>query len=328
MNLIGHENTKRQLNVSLKSAQTRNMALPHMLFSGSPGCGKTTMASEIAKLIGVDFIVASPESIKDATSVLKLLENLNHNNYDDKGNRTGAISPSIVFFDEIHNLPLKGQETLGIAMENFRLETGKPNKYYWLPYFTIIGATTLSGNLSKPFLNRFKMNFLFTPYNIKESIDIIRMHCKRLSILITGKAVEDIAIRGRGIPRTMVGYIERMRDAMLAKDSMIVASAITNEVFAELGIDKKGFTQIEIKILKALYNNDIPVGLENLAIITNESARTIKETIEPYLIQNGLLLRSGSGRIITREGKIYLEDQGYVGNTSGKQAISAHYVRK
>lgn len=327
MDLIGHGTTKKQIYVARKAAVAKNMALPHMLFSGSPGCGKTTMANEIAKVSGVDFITAIPEEIKDVRSARKLLENLNDEGYDPKGNRIGQIKPSIIFLDEIHNLPLKGQEVLGIAMENFRMETGKPNAYYWLPYFTIIGATTLAGNLSKPFLDRFKMVFMFSPYSIQESVRIIRMHAKKLKIAITAKAVNDIAARSRGIPRIMVGYLERVGDAMLARNSKIVTSVLTDEVFDSMGIDKYGFSKTEIDILITLYKNDIPIGLENLAVITNESAKTIKERVEPYLIQSNLMLRTGSGRTITKAGRDYLEDQGYIGKSSGKQHIPANYQR-
>lgn len=327
MNLIGHETTKKQIKVAQQAARARNMSLPHMLFSGSPGCGKTTMANEIAKTSGVDFITATPEDLKDAKSVKKLLENLNDKGYDAKGNRISNIKPSIIFLDEIHNIPLKGQEILGIAMENFRMETGRPNAYYWLPYFTLIGATTLAGNLSKPFLDRFKLSFMFSPYSTQESIKIIRMHAQKLKISMTAKAVNDIAVRGRGVPRIMVSYLERVRDAMIANKSVLITSLLTKEVFEAMGIDIHGFSETEIKILMVLYKNDIPVGLENLSIITNESTKTIKERIEPYLIQSGLMMRSGSGRIITKSGREYLENQGYTGKASGKQYITANYER-
>jgi Holliday junction DNA helicase RuvB len=329
-NLIGHEPTKRRLRIALEASQSRNMPLPHMLLSGSPGCGKTTMARSLAKDIGVDFISATPEDLKDHKSVKKLMDMLNFNNYNKQGDRTGAIYPTIIFIDEIHNLPLKGQEILGIAMEEYKLETGRVNQCYWVPYFTLIGATTLQGNLSKPFLNRFKMDFLFQPYSYAESIQIVRHHCSELlkGVAITTRAIECIAKRGRGVPRIIVKYIENIRDWAITERINTITSGAVNYIFDELGIDSAGLSKTEIKMLVTLYNNDAkPIGLENLSILTNESLKTIKETIEPYLIQEGLMLRSGSGRIITLQGRAYLEENNYVGESTGR-IMKSDYVRK
>ena len=119
MNLIGHINTKKQIEVALDSASKRNRSLPHMLFSGAAGCGKTSMAREIAKESDCDFIAISPEITKDTKSVLKLMDSLNHDNYNESGDTKRKIKPSIIFFDEIRMMPLAGQEPLGIAMEDF-----------------------------------------------------------------------------------------------------------------------------------------------------------------------------------------------------------------
>ena len=286
------------------------------------------MAKEIAKLDNSDFLSISPEAIKDLKSTKKLMENLNHSGYDASGNRVGAIKPSILLLDEIHKLPLAGQEALGIAMENYMLETGRANKFYWLPYFTLIGATTMAGELSKPFLDRFKMSFTFEPYSISDSFKIVKAHCSRLSIAITSESVATIAKRGRGIPRIMVKYLEMIRDFTFAKNSKVITLETTLETFRSLGIDVEGFSLVEIKILKTLYEEDKPVGLENLAIIVGESAKTLKETIEPYLIQRGFILRSGSGRLITRLGKEYIDKQNYVNTKTNKINIPANYVRQ
>jgi len=328
MAVIGHAKMKKQLSVAIASARRRNSAPPHMLFSGHPGCGKTSMAKEVAKMLGTDFISVIPEDLKNQKAIMTLLESLNYTGYDEKGNRCSEIKPTIIFLDECHRLPMYGQEKLGIAMENFSIETGQANKFYWLPYFTLIGATTLTGELSKPFLDRFKLNFFFEPYNEKDSFKILRYHANRLNLLITPKAVRDIANRGRGVPRVMLRYLEQCRDMMFAINSQIITSKLTEITFENMGVDRSGFNKIELKILKALYNAEKAVGLETLAIITGESQKTIKNDIETYLVREEYMTRSGSGRTITPKGRLYLEEQGYVGKKHGRVAITADYIRK
>lgn len=327
MAVIGHADTKRQINVAIESAIKRNMAPPHMLFTGHPGCGKTSMAKEIATSLEVDFISVVPEDLNNTKKVFDLLDTLNYEGYDNAGNRIGKLKPTVVFFDECHRLPVIAQEKLGIVMENFMLETGQANKFFWVPYFTIIGATTIAGELTKPFLDRFKLTFFFEPYDLEDSCQIINYHAKKLGVVITAKATRDIAVRGRGVPRTMVRYLERCRDMMMAIDSNVITSDLTNLTFENMEIDDAGFNKIELKILKALYNSDKPVGLENLSLITGESQKTIKNEIEIYLVRQEYILRSGIGRTITQKGRLYLEERGYVGKRSNRIAISSDYKR-
>ncbi len=327
MGIVGNKNMKKQIDVAISSAKHRNTAPPHMLFSGHAGCGKTSMAQEISNVLKGDFISVIPEDIKNQKTVLDLLESLNYDGYDEKGNRVAKIKPTVIFLDECHRLPMYGQEKLGIAMENFTMETGQANKLFWLPYFTIIGATTLTGELSKPFLDRFKLNFFFTPYNEHDSCKIIKYHAEQLRTNLTNKAIRDIAIRGRGVPRIMIRYLERCRDMMYAINSHTVTSGLTNLTFENMEIDKMGFNKIELKILKSLYNSDKAIGLETLSLITGESPKTIKNEIETYLIRNEYMIRSGAGRSITPKGRTYLEEQGYVGKKNGRMTITSNYER-
>jgi Holliday junction DNA helicase RuvB len=303
------------------------MAPPHMLFSGHPGCGKTSMAKEVAAILKTDFISLTPESLKDNRTLMNLLDSLNFDGYDKLGNRIDRIKPTIIFIDEIHRLPMFGQEKLGIIMENFSLNTENVGKIYWLPYFTVIGATTLAGNLSRPFLNRFKLNFYFETYPLAESIQIVEYHAKRMNVQVTKKAAEDIATRSRGVPRIMVSFLERCRDMMLALNSRLITSGLSELTFDSLEIDKQGFNKIELKILKVLYDTDKPVSLENLAMITGESKNTLQNEVECYLIKSGYLIRSGKGRLITPKGRNYLESQGYAGGDIGRRTISVDYTR-
>lgn len=326
-NIIGHRNTKKQLTIAIQAAVDRNENIPHILFSGAAGCGKTTMGMEMAKSAGVDFLPVSPDDFSDREPVMRILDKLNHINYDGQGNRKGTLSPTMVFVDEIHRMPKKGQEILGIAMEKFLLETGKTNKYYWIPYFTLIGATTDDGELTKPFREKFKLRFLFNTYTKTEVTDIIMLHANRQRILITQKAARTIAQRSRGIPRTAVSFLERSRDYAHFIKAKVVTSQSVISNFKTIGIDSIGLTGAEIKILKTLYTSIEPIGLDNLAIVSDEAKKNLLNTIEPFLIREGLMLRGSKGRLITDKGRKHLETDGYLGKAINKVEIAPDYVR-
>jgi len=327
-NIIGHENTKRQLAIAVQSAKERNENIPHLLFSGVAGCGKTTMGMEMARAADVDFLPVSPDDFSDREPVLRILDKLDHVNYDECGNRKGELRPTMVFIDEIHRMPKRGQEILGIAMEKFMLETGKANSYFWIPYFTLVGATTDDGELTKPFREKFKLRFLFDTYPESEITDIILLHARKQNLMITQKAARTISKRSRGIPRTAVSFLERSRDYAQFIEARVITSQAVLDNFKTMGIDSKGLTGAEIKILKTLYASKDPIGLDNLAIVSNEAKKNLSNTIEPFLIRLGLMVRSGKGRRITDKGRKHLEGDGYLGSLLKKVEIGPDYKRK
>ena len=312
-NIVGHTSTKKQLSIAAASAGQRNVGMPHILFSGVAGCGKTTMGMELAKACDVDFLPVSPDDFADRDSVLKVLEKLDHSNYDEYGNRKGKIRPTILFVDEIHRMPKKGQEIMGIAMEKLLLEAGQKNLYLWVPHFTLVGATTDDGEQT---------------YSESEIFDIVVMHAVRKNIIITIRAAEAIARRSRGIPRLCVSYLERCHDYQRYKERRIIDEKTAEECFKNLGIDSIGLTKTELRILRTLNDRKEPIGLDNLAIVCNESSKNIKNTIEPYLIQRGFIVRSGKGRVITDKGARHLESGGHSKSTVIKTPIGPDYVRK
>lgn len=328
MEFIGNNEIRRQIAIASASAKNRNRVLPHMLFSGAAGCGKTTLAKMIAGISGVEFVSILPQALKNMGDVLNLFKKLNYDNYDSKGNRTGIIKPSVVFIDEVHNLTLQPQEWLGVAMENFEIESEDSGKYIWFPYFTLVGATTDDGKLSKPFRDRFKLRFIFEPYSSIEAAKIVISHAKRLNVDIDIPAAQAIAERGRGIPRILVGYLERAMDMACVCERKIITTDVVEETFRGLGVDRIGLTETEIKILKVLYDVKEPVGLDNLSIIVNEAPKTILSSIEPFLIQKGFVIRTGKGRTITENGVKHLEKSGYFGEFKEKVEIEAGYIRK
>jgi len=336
MELIGNKDIIGQINIAIMSARKQNRSIPHMLLSGAAGCGKTSTAKYIARLTGANLITIAADSVKKREDVLSIIGQINHHGYDGYGRKVSNIRPSIVFIDEIHNVPLSGQEHAGIVMEEWYLPVTKREAMVdpksiktrndairWSPEFTLIGATTNDGKLSKPFKDRFKMRFLFSPYSLEESVQIVRSHATRLGIIINDEeAALEIAKRGRGVPRILVTLLERCRDTSSAleyksglckgSDLIEVTREIALVTFDNLSIDITGLTVTDINILKVLHETDGAVGLENLAIRLNESPKVLSETVEPYLIQRGLIDRTGKGRKITDKGLQYLIEHGHI----------------
>jgi Holliday junction DNA helicase RuvB len=330
MKLIGNIDILSQLEISLRSAVKRFRAIPHTLLTGAAGCGKTSTARYMTELTGWKFISVACDSIKARADVLALIKKLDHIGYDKFGRHMEncLIRPTIVFLDEIHNLSLAAQEHLGILMEEWCLPISSKEAdlmkinmnekkdatglLCWAPQFTLIGATTNDGKLSKPFRDRFKLRFVFTPYSLEESIQIVFSHADRLKISIDQSGALEIAQRGRGVPRVLVSLLERCRDAAITMHEESITKELAIVAFYYMGIDLSGLTRIDTNLLVTLYDIAAPVGIDNLATILNESPKVISEAIEPYLIQRGLMLRSSKGRTVTDKGRKYLIDGGHI----------------
>jgi len=314
--LIGNEDVKLQLKIASKAAILSNTSMPHTVFAGAAGCGKTSMSKALAEKTGTDFLKVPSEGMKTTKDVMEVMNNLNMDGYDKYGNKTGQICPTVLFFDEIHNMPLKGQEIIGIAMEEWYIAT--KNNYtgvisnIWLPRFTIIGATTLLGKLSKPFRDRFKMTFYFETYSEEELFYIVRKHAEINHVTITDEASKEIATRSRGTPRIAVSLLDRARDAAIVAEQQEVDAGLISAVFKIMNIDKSGLMKNDLKILKALYENGSPLGIDTLSILINEQPSSVECSIEPFLIQKGLITRTGKGRIITKKGIEYLQEEGHI----------------
>lgn len=329
MKPIGNTNTLQQIGVAMESAQAGNRSIPHMLLAGAAGCGKTTTAKYLAEVTGAKLITIACDTIKNRGDLVPLLEALDRDGYDQKGNRVGKIVPSIIFIDEIHNLSLSGQEVLGIMMEEWYVPVSENIKVdekvqadpnvrrvklaeRWCPRFTLIGATTNDGKLSKPFRDRFKMRFTFSTYSIEESVEIVKVHAQRLELKIDDEAAIEIAKRGRGVPRILVRYVEACRDFSVVNKMDRINFNTTRMAFYIMGVDKIGLTRAYVKILKLLHAFENPLGIDNLAIQLNESPKVVVEAIEPFLIQSGLMVRSSKGRLLTPKGRQYLIAEGHI----------------
>lgn len=342
MRIIGNEETLSQIKISAESARRRNKSFPHMLLSGAAGCGKTTTARLVAHQLGSDFINLSYDAIKKRSDLIPFIHQLSTIGYDKYGVKEGQISPTVVFIDEIHGLGMVAQEQLGILMEEFKISApaneirngsphnmdikgiqsiGKESAEMWSPEFTLIGATTNDGKLSKPFRDRFKLRFIFEPYPIDQAQEIVKVHARRLGIIIEDKAAYEIAKRGRGIPRILVRLLERCQDVAVVSGVDDISYEISRNAFYKLGIDSNGLTRTDIALLKALEEIGEPVGLENLAVRLNESQKVLSETVEPYLIQEGYIVRLSKGRKITQKGVEYLSENGHTESKEGRKVM-------
>jgi len=317
---VGNEDLIKVLRISIIAAKERNDVLPHILLRGPAGTGKTTLAEAIAAEFGCVPLTLTPATAKKAEDLRKLFLKMPSDGYSDQGKVVGKIQPQIIFVDEVHQLPLLAQENLGIAMQDWRLavRVNGRDAFEWVPRFTLIGATTMPGKLSKPFLDRFKIQANLDTYKLEEAVEITLFHAKARNLELEEGVALAIARRSRGVARLIVRFLDRVADAAVVvsqgteadknKISLEVAELMLSEF---LKVDKRGLTPSDIKILIHLSMLDKPVGIDALAAISNEDKQSVERTIEPYLIQEGLLTRTTRGRLITDEGRKYLAVEGH-----------------
>lgn len=297
---IGQESIKQKLNIYIKSANIRHEVLDHILLCGPSGLGKTTLANIIANEMHANIIVINAAIIERPTEIINALVSL----------KPGDI----LFIDEIHRLPLFIQEVLYSAMEDYflevnRFETDSKPIHVDLAPFTLIGATTKYGLLSKPLQNRFAITEHLLPYTIKESEIIVKRLCTIYSLTIDNVGINLIAKSTRGIPRIITNVFKRIRDFALVENIKSLKGNTIKQYLTVLGIDKIGLTKLEYDYLKVLYPKEIcrPVGLETIATLLDEDSSTIEEVVESYLLKLGFIEKTKQGRIITSLGIDYLK---------------------
>lgn len=330
--LIGNKNINTQLTIANGAARLHNKAMGHILFSGKPGCGKTATSKAVAGLSGAPFFEVGADAIKTAEDLAALFNRFPADGYSDSGDKVGAINPPIIFIDEAHRLSLRTEEMLGIAMENYTHTyvagkgRHKRSETVWVPEFTIVCATTKEGELSKPFRDRFKFDFVFNHYSFEESKKIVSLHVKKKSLTIDEESITAIAKRGRGTPRKLVKYLDAVYDSMVYMKKDSITLPLTLAQFSLMGIDALGLTKTDVHLLKDLYKSDTPQGLDSLAVKANLDPKTISEVNEPYLIQLGLMERTKGGRVITQSGCNHLIESGHVDapviETGGSRVIT------
>ena len=308
----GQNELKENLKIYIDAAKKRGEALDHIFLQGPPGLGKTTLASIIANEMGADIKLTSATALDKPKDLVGILTNLS------KG--------SILFIDEIHGLKKSMEETLYVAMEDYKIDwvigqgpAARTMKIDLEP-FTLIGATTRTGAVSKPLENRFGILVKIDLYSPEELSLIIRRSARILNTDITDDAVMAIARCSRGTPRIANRILRRVRDIAQVKGNGTITREMAGIGLEKLGIDKYGLDKTDREILRVIIEvyNGGPVGLEALAASINDSADTVEVYYEPYLMRQGYLKRTTRGRCVTQKAyevlgkKDIYADQGFL----------------
>lgn len=289
----GQEKVVDNLKVFVTAARMRGEALDHLLLFGPPGLGKTTLSGIIANELGVGFKVTSGPVLDKPGDLAGILTSLERND--------------VLFIDEIHRLSPIVEEYLYNAMEDFRIDItidkgpGARTVQLTLEPFTLIGATTRSGMLTKPMLTRFGIKSHLEYYSHEILERIILRSARILEIKCTGEAAHEISMRSRGTPRIANMLLRRVRDFAQVKGSGIIDPAIARYALEALHIDSHGLDETDTKLLKTIIDKfgGGPVGLSTIATAMGEDAGTVEEVYEPYLIKEGFLRRTPRGREVT-----------------------------
>ena len=308
----GQNELKENLKIYIDAAKKRGEALDHIFLQGPPGLGKTTLASIIANEMGADIKLTSATALDKPKDLVGILTNLSKD--------------SILFIDEIHGLKKSMEETLYVAMEDYKIDwvigqgpAARTMKIDLEP-FTLIGATTRTGAVSKPLENRFGIPVKIDLYSPEELSLIIRRSARILNTDITDDAVMAIARCSRGTPRIANRILRRVRDIAQVKGNGTITREMAGIGLEKLGIDKYGLDKTDREILRVIIEiyNGGPVGLEALAASINDSADTVEVYYEPYLMRQGYLKRTTRGRCVTQKAyevlgkKDIYADQGFL----------------
>jgi Holliday junction DNA helicase RuvB len=292
---VGQESHVANLKIMAQAAKSRHEAMDHCLLLGPPGLGKTTLATIIAKEMGRNLFITSGPALEKKGDLAGILTNLKHGD--------------VLFIDEIHRLNSVIEENLYPAMEEFRFDIilGDGPHARVMPLklepFTLVGATTKTGLLTSPLRDRFGFSARLDYYSPKELGLIISRSAHILGVKLDIQAAQEIAQRSRGTPRIANRLLKRMRDFAQVLGNGCITLEITSKALASLGVDKQGLDHIDNKILDLVctLNDGAPVGLDTIAASLSESASSIEDVYEPYLLQQGYLLRTPRGRQATRK---------------------------
>ncbi len=296
---IGQENVKRNLQVFVDAAKIRGESLDHVLFYGPPGLGKTTLAGIISKEMNSGFKITSGPVLERPGDLASILTSLDDN--------------EILFIDEIHRLSRTVEEILYSAMEDYSLDIvvgkGPQSKSIRidLAKFTLIGATTRLGLITSPLRDRFGMILSMDYYTEEELMKIVIRSSEILGVCIENNAALEVSKRSRGTPRIANRLLKRVRDFAQVMRVNIINVDLVKESLNSLGVDEMGLDKVDKKILQSIIHNfnGGPVGVETMAHFLSEELNTLEDVYEPFLIQQGFLMRTPKGRVVTQKAYDY-----------------------
>ncbi|MBX6362648.1 MAG: Holliday junction branch migration DNA helicase RuvB [Gemmatimonadetes bacterium] len=291
---VGQPKVKESLQIGIDAALKRREALDHTLFHGPPGLGKTTLAMLMARELGVNIKITSGPALEKPYDLVGILTNLRERD--------------ILFIDEIHRLRPIIEEFLYPAMEDFRvdirLSDGPKAQMMSMPVerFTLVGATTRFGLLTPPMRARFGIIQRLNFYSHDELRFIIQRSAEILGVQCDAEGALEIARRSRGTPRVANRLLRRVRDYAQVRAGNVITREVASEALRLLDVDEYGLDEMDARVLKTLIEHfdGGPVGLNTLAVAISEDASTMEEVYEPFLIQNGFLMRTPRGRVATR----------------------------
>ena len=285
--IVGQEDVIKRLKINSTGCKISGSVMPHVLIDGPPGLGKTTISSAIANELSVDLYNCNAANLRSVKSMLPYLM---------------GISPrAVLFIDEIHRLPKLVEEFLYPVMEDFKMSisSGEQTEEMELPQFTLVGATTSGGSLSQPFYDRFTIKEHLNFYNADELAKLARLNTEKMGLDVSDDDLIEIAKRSKGTPRILNARLKWYQNYLLS-----IGDDGVNAIFDVQGIDRFGmdvYDRLYIEVLEKNIGN--PLGLKSISSLTGIATETIENSIEPYLVREGYVVRTQKGRILGKKRK-------------------------